>query len=97
MLAAGNTLYDIASGRLPDSKQLRIFLSACLIVFVNLIPPGDFPDNHGNPRKLVRGVWVSYEEKNREDVVMWRECELNQAERDLLRISQISWVSSEFF
>jgi len=45
----------------------------------------------------VRGVWVSYEEKNREDVVMWRECELNQAERDLLRISQISWVSSEFF
>jgi len=30
------------------------------------VPPGDFPDNHGNPRKLVRGVWVSYEEKNRE-------------------------------
>lgn len=72
--------------RLPDSKQSKIFLSAVLIVFVNLTPPGDFPDNHGNPRKSEPVSVSAMKNKNKGHVAMWRECELNQGERDLLRI-----------
>jgi hypothetical protein len=43
MSAAGNTLYEIASGMAPDSKHCTMLWSVSWIVFEILITFGRFP------------------------------------------------------